>query len=245
MVRTVIAKVPVYETMDGDGARVKRPFPTREQGPLDPFVMLDEFDLLPPAGFPDHPHRGFEIITYMISGAFLHKDSVGNDRIIQAGSLQRITVGRGIVHSEFPGTPQRNRGLQLWLNLPRHLKQIEPEYQEVTSDELPHMINEGNMVTTIVGAGSPVELHTDVRYEDAQVAPGGNLRLGLPDGMTTLLYLLEGTLQMDEQILTRDFLYVLSQEGTLEASARLGCRFVVFAGKPHGEPIRMRGPFVD
>jgi redox-sensitive bicupin YhaK (pirin superfamily) len=118
-------------TEEGEGAFVRRLFPTQDFNYLDPFVLFDEFFVIPPAGFPDHPHRGFEVITYMRGGAFLHRDSMGNEQIIKAGGVQRITTGRGIVHAEMPGTKGVNHGLQIWINLPRRLKGLEPSYQNI------------------------------------------------------------------------------------------------------------------
>ena len=136
--RHVIKQVLSREQAEGAGARVRRSIGTRELNNLDPFLMLDEFSVKKGAGFPDHPHRGFETATYMLEGSFKHEDFTGRAGTIDAGDLQWMTAGKGIVHAEMPNVPQgvTARGLQLWINLPKANKMMDPRYQELKDEEV-------------------------------------------------------------------------------------------------------------
>lgn len=247
--RSVTNVLPAQAMAEGAGARVLRVFPNNHLRVVDPFVMLDEFFVEPPAGFPEHPHRGFEIITYMLEGAFRHQDSLGNDRTIHAGGIQKITAGRGLYHSEMPGTPGMNHGLQLWVNLPQRLKQIDPEYQEVAAGKIPEVTGPGYRVRTIAGNGAPTRLQTPVLYQDITLDPAATWQAEGPADFAGFLYVLQGkgkfgagrTRGEPGQIL------LLGQGSTVAAQADEAAplRFVLLLGRPHGEPIRLRGPFVD
>ncbi|CAM3487024.1 pirin family protein [Hydrogenibacillus schlegelii] len=192
-----MAKVlPLSPTTDGEGAQVRRLMPTRTLFFLDPFLLLDHFAVSPPAGFPPHPHRGFEIITYMLEGAFRHADDAGHEGVIFAGGAQRITAGSGIWHSEMPGTDGVNEGLQLWINLPRSEKGIPPGYQDVPPEAFPVHAQGGVTVKTIVGSGSPIEILRPMRYEDVTLASDGRYRMEIPNGDQGLVYPLAGRLRV-------------------------------------------------
>jgi redox-sensitive bicupin YhaK (pirin superfamily) len=165
-VRTVSRKIVAVETAEGAGALVKRVFPTQQLRYFDPFVLLDEFFVEPPASFPSHPHRGFEAITYMLEGGFHHIDNLGNNTVVLAGGLQKFTAGKGIVHSELPGTRGLNRGLQLWIRLPSKLGNIKPDYQQVESKAIPERDLNGVHIRVIAGENSPVKLYTKIIYLD-------------------------------------------------------------------------------
>lgn len=151
------------ETMEGSGAKVKRLFPIRaDLMNYDPFVLWDHFELAPGAGFPEHPHRGFEAITYLFSGSIEHKDNLQNQSKVYAGGAQRFTAGKGIVHSEMPAKNTTSTGIQLWINLPRKLKKVEPDYQQVDAENIPEHIINGVRVRTIVGTKEGIQLHTPV-----------------------------------------------------------------------------------
>ena len=235
--RNIVAR----ETAEGAGARVKRAFPSYELRTLDPFVLLDEFFVVPPAGFPEHPHGGFEIVTYMLEGAFRHWDNLGNDRTIPVGGVQRITAGRGIRHSELPGTDGMNHGLQLWVNLPKRLKSIDPGYQEVLAEEMPQLRGEAWAARVIVGESSPTRLHTLVLYLDVRLEPGARFRRRLPEGWTVLVYVLEGELSQPE---ARPGI-LLTLEREVELGSVTAARFALIAGEPWREPIRLAGSFVE
>lgn len=238
-------KVPAVKMEEGAGARVRRVFPTSHLRHLDPFVLLDEFYVTPPAAFPDHPHRGFEAVTYMLEGAFHHRDSMGNDRVVSAGGVQRFTAGRGLVHAELPGTEGLNHGLQLWVNLPHRLKETEPDYQQVEPSAIPEHEAEGVRIRTVVGEGSQVELRTPVRYIDVALEPGVAFENEIPMGWNALVYVLEGELRLDGSELTAGKAVMLEPRGKVTAVAEGSARFVLIVGEPHGEPIRQHGSFVD
>ncbi len=240
----VLRRLTSISAIDGQGATVQRVFPTPQLPHLDPFVLLDDFDVRVPAGFPDHPHRGFEAFTYMIEGAFHHRDNLGNDSTIAAGGTQRFNSGRGARHSEMPGTRGSNRGLQLWVNLPRVRKAMEPEYQGVPATRMPVDEVAGQRVHTVVGPSSPVALHTEVEYLDVTLLAEGRFSRVVPAGVSTLLYVLEGELTLGDKSVPRGHGLVLGA-GELDARGRAGTRLAWLQGRPHQEPIRHRGPFVD
>lgn len=245
-VSSVLQVVSAQPAHDGNGARLLRVFPSPAIRHIDPFVMLDDFDVGPPFGFPDHPHRGFEAFTYMIEGAFEHRDNLGNHSLVTAGGIQRFNSGRGARHSEMPGTDRRNRGLQLWVNLPRRLKTMAPEYEERQAGALGAFEAAGLRQRTIVGRGSPVALRTAVHYFDVALAGGAVFRHAIDEGWNTFVYVLEGALALAGTALGRGQGAVLSP-GQLVASASAGApaRFAFLSGRPHHEPIIQRGPFVD
>ncbi|MCI0184001.1 pirin family protein [Sulfoacidibacillus ferrooxidans] len=189
-------KIKGLQTMDGDGAQLRRLLPSYHVGYLDPFLLFDHFSVQKPAGFPSHPHRGFETITYMLQGAFLHEDSVGRSKMIVAGGVQRITAGSGIVHSEMPGANGINQGLQLWVNLPREQKGMEPSYQNVASADLPVFEQRGVRRKILVGLGSPVTLQQPMLYEDISLDPnegGLSVTLTVPSGYQSMMYVFLGS----------------------------------------------------
>ena len=238
--------VKAVETDEGEGAKVRRLFPTSDLEYLDPFVLLDEFYVQPPAGFPNHPHRGFEVVTYMLEGAFKHKDSAGNSALLEAGGVQRITTGKGIVHSELPGSEKMNHGLQLWVNLPKRLKGIEPSYQELKPQGVPVKQDgkAGTRVRVIVGEGSPINLQTDVQYIDVEM-PAASFSRRIPEGFNSFIYVLTGKVQVGSSVLSPHEAAVLKPGSELNAVADKPARFVLISGRPHNEPIMLMGSFVD
>jgi redox-sensitive bicupin YhaK (pirin superfamily) len=249
MLRSVVEIVTAPETPEGAGAVVKRALPFGYTNVVDPFVLLDEFFVRPPAAFPDHPHRGFEIVTYMLDGSFRHRDSMGNDSTIQAGGLQRITAGAGIVHAELPMTQGLNHGLQLWINLPRALKGIPADYQGVPGEHLPESSGDGYRVRTVVGPGSPVKLQTRVLYFDVSLQPQARWESDVPAGLAAVLYAFQGSdgrVGESQAEVGAGALAILGEGDSVRVLAgREPLRFALIAGQPHGEPIRMRGPYVD
>src|SRR5688500_13837268 len=188
-----------HVVMEGAGVPVRRVLPSRQATYrlVDPWLLLDEFKMESFGGesFPPHPHRGFEIVTYMIQGSGNHTDSEGNAGEVRSGGLQRITAGRGIWHGEGGGSGPAGpvHGLQLWINLPRSEKQIPPGYQAVQAEEIPEITVGDARVRVLVGAGSPTQLQTPALYLDATVAPAGNTELAVPDGFQGFAYVLEGS----------------------------------------------------
>ena len=237
-------RITSKSAIDGAGATVQRVFPTRELRHLDPFVLLDDFNVQKPAGFPMHPHRGFEAFTYMIEGKFHHRDTMGNDSVIGPGGTQRFTSGRGARHSEMPASDGNNRGLQLWVNLPRRLKKIDPTYRGLEGDALPFDEAGGVSVRTISGGGSPVDLRTEVDYLDVGLLAEAQFSREVPEGFNALLYVMEGEVEVLGETLQRGE-GLLPSSGEVVIRATRDARFAWLAGKPHGEPIKHRGPFVD
>jgi len=233
------------EMAEGVGARVRRLFPTRIFPYLDPFVLLDEFFVEPPAGFPDHQHRGFEFITYMLKGAFKHRDNAGNEKIVPTGGIQRAVTGRGIIHSEMPAGAGTNQGLQLWINLPRRLKELEPEYEYVGPEDLPMKIEEKSSIRTIVGEGSPVEPHTPMVYLDVNLKEDGRFSEKILRTFNAFIYVLEGYLAIGDVTVGPHEGAVLKPGSQVIANATGPARLVYIAGNPYNEPIRLRGPFVE
>lgn len=245
---TSMKKMRPSPTTDGMGATVKRLMPTRSLPYLDPFLLLDHFAIQQPAGFPSHPHRGFEIITYMLEGAFRHADSAGHAGTIPAGGLQRITAGRGVVHSEFPAGDGVSSGLQLWINLPRAEKTIEPSYQDVAPERLPTEAFDGISIKTLVGEGSPVEIRRPMVYYDIFLSQGKTHSLSVPKGYQALFYVLEGQGRFGETAGAEGEALIPEpppQAETVDVSAVTALRFVFLAGEPVGERPVFRGSFVD
>ncbi|HGX92913.1 MAG TPA: pirin family protein, partial [Candidatus Tenderia sp.] len=181
-----------HEMKEGDGVTVKRLMPVAGWRNFDPFVLWDDFTIRPGNGFPDHPHRGFEAITYLLSGAIEHKDNLGNHSTVFGGGAQRFTAGRGLVHSEMPNQTGTTRGIQLWINLPKRLKQIEPAYQQVNDAEFPVKEMTGIRVKTLVGEGSPLMLKTPIRYIEVNAVPGAQFTETVPAQWRGFIYIIEG-----------------------------------------------------
>jgi hypothetical protein len=240
----VLQTIDSMAAIDGDGATVQRVFPSPSLRHLDPFVLLDDFDVREPAGFPMHPHRGFEAFTYMIEGAFHHEDTMGNDSTVTAGGTQRFTSGRGARHSEMPGPGATNRGLQLWVNLPRRLKTIAPEYAATHDDGMPVDEVDHHRIRTIVGDASPVSLRTDVEYADVELLADASYSRTVGPGRNTLLYVIEGEVRLGDTRLRRGQGALLGA-GDLTVDGTTRARFAYLSGRPHDEPILHRGPFVD
>ncbi len=245
--------VAAGEVPEGAGARVRRLMPSPELPHLDPFVLFDHATVEPPAGFPAHPHRGFEIVTYMLEGAFAHWDDAGHEEIVSAGGSQRITAGRGIVHSEMPAGHGPARGLQLWVNLPRALKDLPPDYQTVPASALPEEARDGARVRHVVGGGSPVALRTAVSYRDVRLA--GSFPWRVPAGWSGFAYVVEGAILEEGSGARVPAGHALVFHGFPEerelvlrpaggAPGPSAARAALVCARPHGEPIRLWGPYV-
>lgn len=195
-IRTVSGIINSIETLEGEGFLVHRPFPTRALSEFDPFLLLDEMgpkDLAPgeARGAPDHPHRGFETVTYLLSGSMEHKDSQGRAGKLTPGDVQWMTAGAGVIHSELPTrefaqTGGRLHGFQLWVNLPRRDKMMQPRYQEIPAAKIPSAQTEDGLVTVRViageslGAQAVIETRTPIIYLHCTLLPGGSLSQTVP-----------------------------------------------------------------
>ncbi|KTG13381.1 pirin family protein [Haloferax profundi] len=227
----------------GTGVNSNRAFPTNTYpSNHDPFVLFERFYIDPETGFPMHPHRGFEIVSYMLDGGMDHEDSLGVSHTASEGDVMRITAGRGIRHSEFPADGEACNGLQLWVNLPREAKTVEPDYTDASSDELPTEQVDGATVTTVIGDGSPVELQTPMEYLDVHVDDAWTWDIA--EGWTGFLYGVSGTGTVDGEHFESGDVFPVRDAQRVDTRTDDALRFVAISGQPHGEPIRQRGPFV-
>lgn len=243
------------EQSEGDGARVRRSIGSHALPDLDPFLLLDEFRVTPPAGFPTHPHRGMQTVTYMLSGAFQHKDNRGHAGIIGPGSLQWMLAGSGLQHSEMPATDGPNVGLQLWLTLPAADKMSPPDYQEVSAESVPTATSPDGATRVRVLAGdaygvtAAVITTSPILYLDVEVDAGATAALPVPGDYAGFAYVLRGTGTFGVNGTAGEHgsccLLADGETGVLSATAGpQGLRFVLVAGTPVREPIVKYGPFV-
>ncbi len=230
---------------EGDGVDVKRLFPLPGFMNFDPFVLWDHFNIGPGRGFPEHPHRGFEAITYMFDGGMKHKDNLGNESYVSTGGAQRFTAGRGLVHSEMPAETGESNGIQLWINLPQRLKKIEPDYQQVNAEEFPVIALAGGQAKILVGEDSPLLLNTKVIYQHLTLKKEADYSLRPAHGMRGIIYLMQGEIEVNGNLIKADQALLVEHETILKFKATQDSRFMICMGVPHGEPIRQYGPYVD
>lgn len=253
--RTLLTTVRGQATSDGAGVKLTRMIGQHALRHVDPFLMLDEFrsdradEYI--AGFPPHPHRGFETVTYMLAGAMQHKDNVGNEGHLGPGSVQWMTAGRGIVHEEMPEQEDGLMwGFQLWVNLPAARKMTAPRYQDIPASEVPEVAVDGGVVRVVAGAFGDVSgpvggVDVEPLYLDLRLQAGATLSVPLPAGHRGFVYAYDGQGAVAGEDLDRGELGVLSDQGTLSVVAGAqGLRLLVVAGKPLNEPIVQYGPFV-
>jgi redox-sensitive bicupin YhaK (pirin superfamily) len=242
---------------DGAGVKLTRVIGQPALQDLDPFLMLDEFGSDDPsayiAGFPDHPHRGFETVTYMLAGRMRHRDNKGNEGLLTAGSVQWMTAGRGIVHSEMPEQEEGlMQGFQLWLNLPAKDKMTAPRYQDIAPDRIPTVqpaegVSAKVIAGELAGVRGPVEAGaTEPFYVDIRLEPGARFEVPLPVGHNAFAYVYEGQAEAGDeaQVLERGRIGVLSDGDSLRLASADGARLILVAGKPLREPVAKYGPFV-
>ena len=243
----MIIKINAQETFEGDGVVVNRLFPVAQQRNFDPFVLWDHFNIATDQGFPDHPHRGFEAITYMLDGGMHHQDDLGNDSFVSKGGAQVFCAGRGIVHSEMPSGKSPSVGIQLWVNLPKKLKKIDPSYQEALAKDLPVTTFQSGSYRTIVGAGSMIKLQTSITYQHFQLAKNGYYQLSIDQSLYAVIYILQGSLVVGEHQLdaTQALLINSKKQQDFLIEARVDSEFMFCSGEPHQEPIYQHGPYID
>ena len=225
---------------EGVGAQVRRSIGTAQLKNLDPFLMLDEFHVQKPAGFPDHPHRGFETVTYMIQGTFQHQDFTGRQGTIGPGDLQWMTAGKGIVHAEMPYSDEPCIGLQLWVNLPKHAKMMPPKYQELSSKNVPCATSNGVRVKIIAGESmgvkAQVRTFTPIYYLDVNMDPKQVFEQIISENYTTFIYTLTGTVlvSQDNVSVEAHSTCVFEQKGSIlnVKTKDSPAHFVVIAGEP-------------
>ena len=259
--RRVVAVIRGVPTSDGAGVKLTRVIGQRALPDLDPFLMLDEFGSEKGAdyigGFPDHPHRGFETVTYMLDGKMRHGDNKGHSGLLVSGSVQWMTAGRGLVHSEMPEQEDGlMRGFQLWINLPAKDKMCEPRYQEYAPEKIP-VAQPGSGVSVKVIAGEVANLDskpvkgpiggvaTDPTYLDIALAKGATFTHRLPKDHNAFAYVFEGSAMIGVKEVEKSQLAVLSQGDIFTVTAdEEPARLILVAGKPLREPVVKYGPFV-
>ncbi|UCE14789.1 MAG: pirin family protein [Candidatus Heimdallarchaeota archaeon] len=246
-------------TMEGAGVRLKRVFGYNEVPLLDPFLLLDDFHSANPddyiAGFPWHPHRGIETVTYMLHGKVKHEDSIGNRGVIQNGDVQWMTAGSGIIHSEMP---QQENGLlwgfQLWVNLPASNKMMTPRYQEIEKNQIPEILLENDVRIRIIsgefnGTTGPVtDIVVDPIYLDVSIPPNSPFKHKVKSGYTAFVYVIEGGGFFDvekSQFVGSEHLVIFTDGDEIAIQTdKEPVHFLLISGKPIGEPIAWYGPIV-
>jgi len=245
-------------TSDGAGVKLTRVLSGRLQKRLDPFLMLDAFGSDDPddyiAGFPDHPHRGFETVTYMLAGRMRHRDSAGHEGLLENGGVQWMTAGRGVIHSEIPEQEDGvMEGFQLWLNLPAQRKMIAPWYRDIPSEVIPEYVTpEGVKVRVIAGisngvTGAVTREVTEPVYLDIHMPAGTMFATALPTTHNGFIYVYRGEVTVDGVQVTSRRMGILNnppEAGGVTLTAGKEARLILIAGKPLNEPIVQYGPFV-
>jgi redox-sensitive bicupin YhaK (pirin superfamily) len=257
--RSISRIVSSVSTVEGDGVAIRRAFPTRLLDDVDPFLLLDHLgptDLQPgeAKGFSDHPHRGFETVTYMLDGQFQHRDSRGNQGLLGPGDLQWMTAGSGLVHSEMPGPDLirnggRLQGFQLWVNLPRRDKMIDPRYQELTGARIPTVRNGGVTVRIIageaLGENGSIQTRIPITYLHLTLEPGAEHVQPIPRSQNAFAYVING----ESTPAKAGDVIVFGNDGDAvrlsnDASAKREANLLLISGEPLNEPVARYGPFV-
>jgi hypothetical protein len=265
--RRVARVVASAQVVEGGGFTVRRPFPTASLDQFDPFLLLDEMGPVEHApgaaqGAPDHPHRGFETVTYLLAGEMQHHDSAGHAGVLYPGDVQWMTAGAGVIHSELPTpafqqTGGRMHGFQLWVNLPSRDKMMAPRYQDVPSEVIPVVTSPDGLVTVKViageamGARAVIDTRTPIGYLHFTIRPGGAITQPLPVSWHAFVYLASGsaTVGPDGHVVAEGDLAVLdSTEAAVSlavpAAAGAPAQLLLIGGQPLGEPVARYGPFV-
>ena len=265
--RTVAGIVNSIETLEGGGFLVRRPFPKAAFSEFDPFLLLDEMGPMEVApgeakGAPDHPHRGFETVTYLLSGEMEHKDSRGHAGRLTAGDVQWMTAGAGVIHSEMPSREferagGRMHGFQLWVNLPKQDKMMKPRYQEIPNSQIPKATSADGLVRVSVIAGEAmgekavIETRTPIIYLHYRIEPGGVATQQVPGAYNAFAYVVEGEglFGAESERVADGQMVMFAQDGNevrIEnpANAKATLEVLLIAGVPLNEPVARYGPFV-
>ena len=259
--RKVLSIQAGQPTSDGAGVKLTRVFGGSGIEAFDPFLMLDEFGSENPdeyiAGFPPHPHRGFETVTYMLEGRMRHEDHMGNVGLLRGGGVQWMTAARGVIHSEMPEQEKgAMRGFQLWLNLPAKSKMGDAGYDDIQPERIPRITTQNGVEVVVIAgqfddgqtsqAGAVQRPDTEPQYFDFHMPAGSQITPRVAEGHRVLLYVYEGEVEMagQPQKLGTSRLARLSENGEIHLSTQGGARVLLIAGKPLGEPIVQYGPFV-
>ncbi len=252
--RKILKTVRGQRAVDGAGVRLVRVFGNRDTSEFDPFLMLDSFDSTDPAdyiaGFPTHPHRGIETITYLISGKIEHEDSIGNKGTIHAGESQWMTAGSGILHQEMPKASERMLGVQLWLNLPRAKKMTSPAYLTITKDMIPAVTENDAEIRVLSGsyrgAGGAKPRHIPATILDVHLMRGKPIDLKTKPDETVFVFFIEGDGVIEGRFVPEKtaVLFGSGDFVTISPEPEKCVRFLFFSGKPLHEPVAWGGPIV-
>ena len=251
--RNIKYLVEGIQTSDGAGVNLTRIIGSPELNMLDPFLLLDEFGSDNPndyiAGFPPHPHRGFETITYMLNGKFTHEDTAGNKGHLSDGGVQWMTAGKGVIHSEMPEqTEGLVRGFQLWFNLPKEKKMIEPAYHDIQSDQIPVVEFEGGRVKVISGTfqdtTGPGRPHTGMMYLDIHLDSKQDITVPIANDWNGFVYVYEGFINANIGVPKGHLAVLDTKDDFLCSSSVENTRLILVAGEPLNEPVARGGPFV-
>ena len=255
-IRKTLHVIPGQNASDGAGVKMKRVFPVQGIMQIDPFLLFDEFGSDDPdayiGGFPDHPHRGFETVTYMLAGRMRHFDNKGNSGLLTAGGAQWMTAGRGLVHSEMPEqTDGLMRGFQIWVNLPAAEKMTPPRYQDYAPAEIPETVLPGGIVVKVVageaaGIVGPVSgVSRQPLLVDVTLPAGAAWQCPVDPQATVLAHVFEGEVTVGDATLPAAHMAVTAEGDTLALKAGAsGGRILILAARPIGEPVVRAGPFV-
>ena len=254
--RRTLRVIEPQAVVEGAGVRLKRSIGTRTLDYLDPFLLLDHFQSKNradyEAGFPLHPHRGIETVTYLLAGAVRHRDTLGNAGEIGPGDLQWMTAGRGILHEEMPQIrPEGVAGFQLWVNLPAKQKMIAPRYQNINANEINEIRRDGGatirvIAGTVDGVTGPIGgIAAEPTYLDISLASGGSFVQPIARGHSAFAYVFEGEARFGDNLVAAPKLVVWYDGDSVEVRAeKIPARFLLVSGKPLNEPIARHGPFV-
>ncbi len=241
-------------TLEGAGVKLKRVLGNDDNSTLDPFLLLDHFGSDNPQdyikGFPWHPHRGMETVTYMWTGEVEHGDSMGNKGVIKSGDVQWMTAGSGIIHQEMPQKYNGlMRGFQLWVNLPAKKKMVDPKYRGIVKGQIPMVQKEGVKIKIIAGKfkdiqGPVRDLAIDIEYFDVELAPEKTFEHPTPKTDTLFAYVVEGVIEVQGKDITQGQCLVFGEGDFAKISSKNGSRFLFVSGEPLNEPVAWRGPIV-
>lgn len=260
--RRIRQVIPAIDTADGDGVKLRRSIGAMPGLRHDPFLMLDEImsddaaDYI--GGFPPHPHRGFETVTYMLEGRMQHKDHMGNVGLLKPGGAQWMTAGRGVIHEEMPQQDSgRLHGFQLWLNLPAAEKMQPADYRDIEPEQIAEATGNGATVRVIAGVvefagkalsgpinGTAYPVSTDPLMVDVKLAANSEINVPIKTGHNAFVYLFEGDLEIAGQAATAPAAITLTDGATVNIKSASGAQLLLLAGKPINEPVAQRGPFV-
>jgi redox-sensitive bicupin YhaK (pirin superfamily) len=255
--RTISHIIEPNLVIEGAGVLLRRSFGPHVTNKFDPFLLFDHFAFNNPIegpikGFPTHPHRGIETVTYMLEGTVRHRDSLGNMGTIAEGDVQWMTSGRGILHEEMPqrSVNGNNNGFQLWVNLPSAQKMSQPRYQEIIADAIPVIEKDGVKIRLVAGEidgilGPVTEIAAAPLYMDVELSAGSRFMVNVPSSHTALAYVFNGTGEFADQVVESVSMVVFQNDGDqIEVKSEAGVRFMLISGQPFKEPIFPYGPFV-